>query len=396
MTEQPRPEGETRQNSGFLATLREMGLSENITRIGTHVITVVLIVIAVIAMGRFYVSMQANNEVNLQATAQALAAPTISAITGLSPEEAAMQALMPDFNMTGAGGAYGIRRAAEPLTIIPNRPRVDVDTYVVQQGESVFSIAEQFGLKPETILWGNYEVLQDNPRALSVGQELKIMPTDGVYYRYNVGESLRSIAEFFGVAPETILEWPGNDLDPYDTNIDDPGIADGSWLIIPDGERELQDWGPPAITRDNPAVASYYGAGACGAVYEGPIGNGTFAWPTPSRQISGYSYDSAVHPGLDIGGAEGNAIYATDSGVVVYAGWSDYGYGYLIVLDHGNGWQSAYAHLSGIGVFCGQGVTQGTTIGALGNTGNSTGAHLHFEMNSAIYGKVNPINFLIP
>jgi murein DD-endopeptidase MepM/ murein hydrolase activator NlpD len=80
---------------------------------------------------------------------------------------------------------------------------------------------------------------------------------------------------------------------------------------------------------------------------------------------------------------------------VVYAGWSNYGYGYLIVIDHGTGWQSAYAHLSGVGVYCGQSVAQGDVIGALGSTGNSSGPHLHFELLSSIYGKVNPWDFLI-
>jgi murein DD-endopeptidase MepM/ murein hydrolase activator NlpD len=82
--------------------------------------------------------------------------------------------------------------------------------------------------------------------------------------------------------------------------------------------------------------------------------------------------------------------------VVVYAGWNDWGYGYMIVLDHGNGWQTLYAHLSGINVGCGQGVRQGRVIGAVGSTGNSTGAHLHFEMQSDQYGKVNPLNFVSP
>ena len=100
-----------------------------------------------------------------------------------------------------------------------------------------------------------------------------------------------------------------------------------------------------------------------------------------------------MHPAIDIGGQIGNAIYAADSGVVVYAGWSDYGYGYLIVIDHGNGWQSAYAHLSAVGVVCGQSVFQGSVIGGLGSTGNSTGPHLHFELvyNGA---KLNPLNFV--
>ena len=112
-----------------------------------------------------------------------------------------------------------------------------------------------------------------------------------------------------------------------------------------------------------------------------------------SRQISGYYYAPGVHPAVDIGGSVGNAIYATDNGVVVYAGWSDYGYGYLIVIDHGNGWQSAYAHLSAVGVSCGQSVFQGTQIGGLGSTGNSSGPHLHFEL---VYNgtKVNPLDYI--
>ncbi len=80
--------------------------------------------------------------------------------------------------------------------------------------------------------------------------------------------------------------------------------------------------------------------------------------------------------------------------MVVYAGWNNWGYGYVIVLDHGNGWQTLYAHLSAINVVCGQSVYQGDVIAAMGSTGNSTGPHLHFEIMHDDYGKVNPHNFL--
>ena len=120
-----------------------------------------------------------------------------------------------------------------------------------------------------------------------------------------------------------------------------------AWLIIPGGKRAIKDWGPPAISRKNPAAARYYGPGSCGTIYEGAVGNGSFVWPTVNHTISGYSFDSNVHPGVDFGGPAGNSVFATDAGVVVYAGWSNFGYGNLIVIDHGNGWQSAYAHLSG-------------------------------------------------
>jgi murein DD-endopeptidase MepM/ murein hydrolase activator NlpD len=117
-------------------------------------------------------------------------------------------------------------------------------------------------------------------------------------------------------------------------------------------------------------------------------------WPAPGYYLSGYDYNPGIHEAIDIGGAEGNAVWATDNGVVVYAGWHDGGYGNLIVIDHGNGWQSAYAHLQSVLVGCGYGVYQGETIGYLGNTGNSSGAHLHFELR--LNGvRVNPWNYLV-
>ena len=123
-------------------------------------------------------------------------------------------------------------------------------------------------------------------------------------------------------------------------------------------------------------------------------GVGVFIWPTGARYLSGYDYNpSANHPAIDIAGDIGNPVWASDNGVVVYSGWSNYGYGNLVVIDHGNGWQTLYAHLNSISVVCGQGVNQGQTIGGLGTTGKSTGPHLHYEM---IYNgtKVNPWNFL--
>jgi murein DD-endopeptidase MepM/ murein hydrolase activator NlpD len=83
---------------------------------------------------------------------------------------------------------------------------------------------------------------------------------------------------------------------------------------------------------------------------------------------------------IDIAGESGNAVYAADSGVVVYSGWNNYGYGNVIVIDHGNGWQTLYGHLSEMRAGCAQSVIKGAVIGNLGSTGNSSGPHLHFEM----------------
>jgi murein DD-endopeptidase MepM/ murein hydrolase activator NlpD len=87
-------------------------------------------------------------------------------------------------------------------------------------------------------------------------------------------------------------------------------------------------------------------------------------------------------------------MWASDSGVIVYAGWNNFGYGNIVVIDHGNGWQTLYAHMDTIGVGCGQSVFQGTPIGTIGSTGASSGSHIHFEMLHDDYGKVNPWDFL--
>ena len=301
---------------------------------------------------------------------------------------------MPSFVEDQSSREKGIHRAVVIHTTIPTRSRVDVIKYVVEQGDSLFAIAEVFGLKPETLLWGNFDVLADNPHTLQPGQELNILPVNGTYHQWRDGENLLKVAEYYGVDPLEIIQYPGNQVDIYDFDLDNPSFKVGQMLIVPNGKRELVDYGPPAITRDNPAIAATYGPGHCGTIYTGSVGVGVFLWPTTERWVVGYDYNpGANHPAIDIAGSIGNPVWAADNGVVVYAGWSNYGYGYLIVIDHGNGWQTLYAHLNSIHVGCGQSVNQGEGIGGLGSTGNSSGAHLHFEM---IYvgSKVNPWNFL--
>jgi murein DD-endopeptidase MepM/ murein hydrolase activator NlpD len=287
-----------------------------------------------------------------------------------------------------------ITRTSDIHTIIPDRPRMKVVTYKVKQGDTLFGIADQYGLKPETILWGNYDTLKDDVHFLSPGQKLNILPVDGTYYKWHDGDTLRGVASFFGVTPEDILDWPGNNL-PADLDPEKTDIAAGTMLVVPGGHRDLVSWQAPRIYRSNPAVAKVAGPGFCGQISDGAIGTGSFVWPTPGHWISGYHFIPGIHPGIDIGGAIGNAIYAADSGVVVYAGWNTYGYGNLIIIDHGNGWQTVYGHLSVVGVQCGQSVFQGSIIGAMGCTGNCTGPHLHFEMHGDQFGgPVNPLQFL--
>ena len=262
--------------------------------------------------------------------------------------------------------AAGVRRQVDLHTVVPARPRVEVATYELKTGDTLFGIAESYGLSPETLLWGNFDILQDNPHSLRPGQLLNILPVDGTYYQWSQGDSLEAVAVFFGVDLREILDWPGNSINPADW-----GIEPGTWLVMPGGRREFVTWQAPRITRTNPAVARLTGPGACEAVYEGPVGEGSFLWPTTASSLSGFGYRS-FHRGIEIAGSMGNAIFASPSEVVVYAGWNNYGYGDMVVIDHGDGWQSLYAHMNQVAVGCGQSVFQGGVIGGVGSSGNST------------------------
>ena len=361
--------------------------SERLVHVIINLLLVVLVALVAVLAWKKY------TEPNAQAAQPATESVEVTAIadTSLSAESTNVELAPLEVQSILYDG--GIERKVLMHSIIPPRPNVNVITYTVQPGDSIFSIADEFDVRPETVLWGNHETLVDNPHFLKTDLDLNILPVDGTYYQWNEGDNIGAVAGFFGVEVDDIVEYPGNRFDLTEVESGNLSIEPGTWLIIPGGHREIVDWGPPAISRDNPASASFYGPGHCGSILSGAVGTGTFVWPTTERFLSGYGYNPPLHPAIDIAGAEGNPIYAIDSGVVVYAGWSNFGYGYLIVVDHGTGWQSAYAHLSGVGVICGQSVFQGATIGALGTTGKSSGPHLHFEM---MYygGKVNPLGVI--
>lgn len=285
--------------------------------------------------------------------------------------------------LANKSGDY-IYRRADHITHIPHRSRTEVLRYTVQEGDAIFGIARKFGLQPETILWGNYEVLNDDPHLLRPGQELNILPVDGTYYKWHDGDNIDEVAYYFGVESLDIIEWIGNGLDPVD-----PAISPGTWLVVPGGRREFRQWLVPTIARGQAGVGSAFGPGGCTGDYSGgAIGTGGFIWPSANHYISGNDYWSG-HLAIDIAAGLGESIWAADSGVVVFAGWSTVGYGNMIMIDHGNGWQTLYGHLSQVDVGCGESVSQGQHIGLAGSTGNSTGAHLHFETRSQ-GGYINP------
>jgi murein DD-endopeptidase MepM/ murein hydrolase activator NlpD len=309
---------------------------------------------------------------------------------------AAQLTLPEDANLIGQGGPILIDQAsiaplADPYTTIPNRPRRGIVEYTVQSGDTLFGIAALYGLKPETVLWANYDALQDNPHLLAPGLVLDIPPVDGIVYTVQAGDTVDSIAAKYNTTADAIYtagyEW--NRLKPGQ-----PVVADTT-LIIPGGSREFKAWN---LTQASAAPPSASGgrtnAGLCANVTGGLVGTGSFTWPTDKHWVSGNNY-TPWHQGLDLAARLGDPVYAADNGVVVYAGWNVWGYGNLVVIDHGNGWQTWYAHNSAIYVGCGQNVFQGSVIAAAGSTGHSTGPHVHFE--TRFEGTLpNPFNVLPP
>lgn len=383
------PQAETSRESRILLILRGLsglGIADPVLRIGTHMLFIALALLVVWVMRAYYLRSQTPE--TQQVAAQAAILPT-STPTHILPD-------LPPLSAGENGYQAGIPRLAQVHTTIPTRPRTEVITYVVKPGDSVFGIAEQFGLKPETILWGNYFTLADNPHALTEGQELNILPVDGTYHRWSAGEGLNGVAQGYSVTPEEIINWKGNNLNPETLgDWSNPNIEPGTFLVVPGGSRQYVTWSAPRITRANPGVAKFIGPGACGTIMDGAVGTGAFIWPSGAHFLSGYDYSpSTNHFGIDIDGDLGEPMWASDSGVVVYAGWNNFGYGNMVVIDHGNGWQTAYAHMQVITVICGQSVFQGTPIGTIGSTGKSSGPHIHFEMLHDNYGKVNPWDFL--
>jgi murein DD-endopeptidase MepM/ murein hydrolase activator NlpD len=262
-------------------------------------------------------------------------------------------------------------RAAVPHTIIPERPRDEITQYVVQSGDTIFGIAAQFGLAPETIMWANGRFVEDNPDLLRVGQELVILPVDGVYHQVGGNDTVESVAAAYKVEPAAIIDSALNNLDP-----ENPQITAGQWLVVPGGTK-------PYVAR---TVVAYSGP----IPAEANKGTGIFGWPVAGQITQGY-WDR--HRALDIGSWQGAPVLAADSGYVVAAGWDDAGYGRTVLIDHGNGFQTLYAHLQVYYVEVGDSVAKGEQIAEVGSTGNSTGPHLHLELRQNGIQR-NPLGFL--
>lgn len=265
---------------------------------------------------------------------------------------------------------------APPTT---SAPQTGGRSYTVQIGDTLFEIAIQHQVTVDGLVAANGLSRADR---IYAGQVLNI-PEAGavaraapaqtaVTHRVQGGETLSAIALRYGVTVQALSVANG---------ISNPSrIFMGMILSI-----------PSAQAGSNSVVYASRGPGLCADVEIAQSGTGYYVRPVRGSVITQEFH--SWHPGIDLAVDPGTSVYAADGGTVVYAGWNTVGYGYLIVLDHGNGWRTYYAHLSAIHVNCGEWVPRASIIGEVGSTGNSTGPHLHFELLR--YGiAVNPSGYI--
>jgi len=278
-----------------------------------------------------------------------------------------------EYVMSSTGADDNGTFIAEPYDSVQPSPstRTGIETYLVQEGDTLSGIAERFGLNISTILWANGLTERS---ILKPNMSLTILPTNGVLYTVASGDTISKIAKRYGITEERILSF----------KTDGDTLIPGTNIILPDAKplRFLAQASASALkTRTSVNVPPPKRVTASG-----------FIWPTPGRKIN--QYFSWRHNGLDIDNITGNdPIYASESGTVLKAGWNSGGYGNRVLLQHPGNRQTNYAHLKKIFVQAGDRVQKGDVIGMMGTTGRSTGVHLHFEI--IINGRfVNPLSYL--
>jgi len=254
--------------------------------------------------------------------------------------------------------------------------RSGVVEYAVKAGDTIGGIARYFGISVNTILWENNLTAKSY---IKPGDKLRILPTSGVRHAVARGENLASIAKQYGVTTSDIMS--ANDL----ANANQ--IKIGQQLIIPGANKAAAASGVASVSRQSRSLAAIItGQGASAE----PVAGSKMNWPVRGTITQYYSWR---HNGLDIANKTGTPIYAAAAGTVTEATWNAGGYGYYIIIDHGGGLKTRYAHLSKFATRVGDQVAKGQNIGFVGSTGNSTGPHLHFEV--MVYGRrYNPFSYL--
>jgi len=257
--------------------------------------------------------------------------------------------------------AYG--GPAGTLADVVAAPQSDtISVYVVRPGDTLSVIADMFNVSVNTIVWANN---LSGPRNVHVGQTLVILPITGVKRVIVKGDTLKSIANKYDADANEIAQFNG--LDP------ESALVVGTTIIIPGGELGT------TIPAKKPAVS---GGGKAPASSAAPASGGYFTNPLPGARVTQGIHG---HNGVDFGSPRGTPIRAAAKGTVIISrnsGWNG-GYGNYVVIKHANGTQTLYAHMTNAIVSVGQEVTSGQVIGYVGNTGKSTGTHLHFEVRGA-------------
>jgi len=276
---------------------------------------------------------------------------------------------------SGEGSTYLIMAAENSGadTLVSQSPKGETTEYRVAEGDTVSSIALKFKVTIDTIMWENNLKSVD---AIKVGQILKILPVTGVNYKVKRGETIYSIAKAYQVDAQNIIDYPFNTF----TNDETFSLSAGQELVIPDGIK------PKEIVLDTRSIARTV------APIPGVVGEGNFMWPTSGVISQRYSW---YHRAVDVANRSNPAIVAAQGGTVTSSGWNGGGYGNYVVINHGNGYTTLYAHMlnNSVVVQAGQVVKQGQKLGTMGSTGRSTGTHLHFEIRNGS-NLVDPLGVL--
>jgi murein DD-endopeptidase MepM/ murein hydrolase activator NlpD len=281
--------------------------------------------------------------------------------------------LIQSFELNNPNNAEAAIVAYDPYqsslsTIISDKPRDKVENYVVREGDTMAAIAKRFAIDVDSIKWAN------NTRSDSIkpGQTLKIPPGTGVVHKVSSGDNIYTIAKKYQVDAQAIVNWPFNDF----SDLENFTLTPGQVIFVPNG-----------VVEDAPAKpAQRYVA----QIQAGARGTSSFIWPT-SGSIT--QYPIYYHMALDIANPTMPPVIAADTGTVTFSGCINWGYGCHVIIDHGNGYQSLYGHMSRLDVNVGDSVGQGQQIGVMGSTGRSTGTHLHFEIRTG-GTLLNPLDFL--
>ena len=255
-----------------------------------------------------------------------------------------------------------------------------MQTYKVKSGDTLTGIASRFGVSMMTLWWANNLKSKDD---LHLGQTLTIPPVTGLVLTVESSDTLQGLAARYGVDEQEILD--ANELE-------DPNLVVGQVLAIPGAMGKAIPVPKPTVTSSS--SGSRGGSTRAPATYSG----GAFNWPVSGGGNYISQYFHYGHYGLDIAADYGSSVRAGGSGTVVFAGWKGNGGGYQIWIAHGSGLYTTYNHLSAVSVGSGQGVADGQQIGRVGQSGNATGPHLHFEVwRGGVWSggsRVNPLAYL--